>query len=247
MARSRPATKSYWQLCFYLAAAPAANATNLIPQREGEIELTNLQVLDESKAIDTSELGFSVTSLLFDEAGTGEIDYGLSRLFVDAKGTENTYGSGNGAVRFGSRDFGTTEGDGEFWLRAAAIQTDGTASEGGELEVGRFLFEFEEELDKITLDFFDSESSPFSGVLEVNGQSVDNFLESGEDGNTQSITLNNVSSFVIQLGKDNGRGSGDGVTLSGIQSVPEPTTTISLGALAVAGMFGVKKRKNIKK
>ena len=48
---------------------------------------------------------------------------------------------------------------------------------------------------------------------------------------------------MIQLGKDDGKGKGDGVTLSGIKSVPEPTTTISLGALAVAGMFGVKKRK----
>ena len=113
--------------------------------------------------------------------------------------------------------------------------------------MGRFLLEFEEELDKITLDFFDTESSPFTGILQVNGQSMEEFLEAGEDGNTQSITLNNVSSLVIQLGQDNGRGSGDGVTLSGIQSVPEPTTTISLGALAVAGMFGVKKRKQLKK
>ncbi|MEO0685371.1 MAG: LEVG family PEP-CTERM protein, partial [Cyanobacteria bacterium J06649_11] len=139
------------------------------------------------------------------------------------------------------------EAENQFWFRAAAIQDNGVASEGGELEVGRFLFEFEEELDKVSLDFFDTESSPFSGILEVNGQSMEEFLEAGEDGNTQTITLNNVSSFVIQLGKDDGKGSGDGVTLSGIQSVPEPTTTISLGALAVAGMFGVKKRKNLKK
>ena len=234
----------------FAAAAPAANATNLIPQREGEIELTNLPVLDESKAIDTSELGFSVTSLLFDEAGTGEIDYGLSRLFVDAKGTENSYGSGTGAVKFGTRDGGTTENENEFWLRAAAIQTDGVASEGGELEVGRFLFEFERELEEITIDFFDVESFG-SGILEVNGNSVtDMLLVAGDNGNTQSLTLNNVSSLVLQLGNTNGVGKGDGVTISGVQvvqSVPEPTTTLSLGALAVAGMFGVKKRKNIKK
>lgn len=229
----------------FAAAAPAANATNLIPQQEGEIKLENLSVLDESQAIDTSDLGFSVTSLLFDTDSSQDVNYGLSRLFVDKKGTENDYG--NGFIRFGASDGGTTEGEDEFWLRAAAIQTDGVASEGGELEVGRFLFEFEEELDKVSLDFFDTESSPFTGILEVNGQSVDNFLEKGEDGNIQSITLNNVSSFVIQLGKDNGKGKGDGVTLAGIQSVPEPTTTLGLGALAAAGMFGVKKRRKLKK
>ncbi|MCJ8283080.1 MAG: LEVG family PEP-CTERM protein [Rivularia sp. ALOHA_DT_140] len=229
----------------FAAAAPAANAASLIPEQEGEIQLKNLQVLDPNQAIDTSDLGFSVTSLMFDNDSSQDVNYGLSRLFVDAKGTENDYG--NGFIRFGASDGGTTEEENQFWLRAAAIQTDGVASEGGELEVGRFLFEFEEELNTVSLDFFDTESSPFSGILEVNGQSMEEFLEAGEDGNTQTITLNNVSSFVIQLGKDNGRGSGDGVTLSGIQSVPEPTTTISLGALAVAGMFGVKKRKNLKK
>lgn len=231
----------------FVAAAPAANATNLIPQQEGEIILENLDALDQSQAIDTSDLGFSVTSLLFDDDSSQDVNYGLSRLFVDAKGTENNFTDGSTSIFFGSEDGGTTEELGEFYFRAAAIETDGTASESGELEVGRFLFEFEEELDKVTLDFFDSESSPFSGILEVNGQSMEEFLAAGEDGNTQSITLNNVSSFVVQLGKDNGRGSGDGVTLSGVQSVPEPTTTFSLGALAVAGMFGVKKRKQLKK
>ncbi len=241
----------------FAAAAPAAHAgsLNFIPQQEGEIDLTNLNVLDSSTAIDTSNLGFSVTSLLFDEAGTGEIDYGLSRLFVDSKGTANAHGG----VKFSTTDGGTTEGEGEFWLRPVAIQTNGTASEGGELEVGRFLFEFKRELEEITIDFFDVESFGV-GILEVNGQSVtDYMLAAGEDSNTQSLTLNNVNSLVLQLGNHNddyiirdGKkiASGDGVTISGvkaIQSVPEPTTTLSLGALAVAGMFGVKKRKSIKK
>lgn len=228
------------------AAAPAANAANLIPQQEGEIKLTNLQTLDSNQTIDTSDLGFSVTSLQFDFDDSQKVNYGLSRLFVDSKGTANDYG----AVKFSTRDGGTTEGEGEFWLRAAAIQTDGVASEGGELEVGRFLFEFERELEEISIDFFDTESSPFSGILELNGQSVNNFLAAGEDGNVQTLTLNNVNSLVLQLGKTDGKGKGDGVTISGVevvQSVPEPTTTFSLGALAVAGMFGVKKRKNLKK
>lgn len=230
----------------FVAAAPAANATNLIPQQEGEIKLTNLETLDPNQTIDTNPFGFSVTSLEFDFDNSQDINYGLSRLFVDAKGTENDYGD----VKFSTRDGGTTEDDGQFWLRAAAIQDDGVASEGGELEVGRFLFEFERELEEISIDFFDTESSPFTGILEVNGQSVEQFLAAGEDGNVQTLTLNNVSSLVLQLGKDDGLGKGDGVTISGVevvQSVPEPTTTFSLGALAVAGMFGVKKRKNIKK
>lgn len=230
----------------FAAAAPAANATSLIPSQEGEIQLTNLQALDANQAIDTSDLGFSVTSLLFDNDSSQNVNYGLSRLFVDAKGTENDYG--DGFIRFGSQDGGTTEEENQFWLRAAAIQTDGVASEDGELEVGRFLFEFDQELDKVSLDFFDTEKSGVTGILEVNGQSMnDMFLDKGPDGNMQTLTLNNVSSFVIQLGQTNGRGSGDGVTLAGVQSVPEPTTTISLGALAVAGMFGVKKRKKINK
>ncbi len=229
----------------FAAAAPAANAASLIPQREGEIELVNdnFTFLDTNQAINTEGLGFSVTSLEFDFDNSQKVNYGLSRLFVDAKGTVNDYG----AVKFNTRDGGTTEGEGEFWLRAAAIQTDGTASEGGELEVGRFRFDFKKVLDEITIDFFDTESSPFTGILEVNGQSVDDFLAAGTDGNIQSRTFANVSSIVLQLGKDNGVGQGDGVTISGLEvkSVPEPTTTFSLGALAVAGMFGVKKRKKL--
>ncbi len=232
----------------FAAAAPAANAASLslIPQQEGEIELTNLQALDANQAIDTSAFGFSVTSLQFDFDNSQKVNYGLSRLFVDSKGTANDYG----AVKFKAKDGGTTEDEGEFWLRAAAIQDDGVASEGGELEVGRFRFDFERVLEEISIDFFDTESSPFTGILEINGESVNDFLEKQGDGNIQSRTFTNVSSIVLQLGKDNGRGKGDGVTISGlevVQSVPEPTTTFSLGALAVAGMFGVKKRKNIKK
>ena len=231
-----------------VAAAPAANAASLIPQREGEIQLTNLATLDSNQTISTNPFGFKVTSLEFDDAEKPGIEYGLSRLFVDAKGTTNSYGSGTGAVNFGIRDGGTSETDGQFWLRAAAIQKDGVASEGGELEVGRFLFEFARELEEITIDFFDVESLG-SGILQVNGQNVtDKKLAKGKDGNIQSLTLNNVSSLVLQLGNTNGKGQGDGVTIAGVQavqSVPEPTTTLSLGALAVAGMFGVKKRKKL--
>lgn len=238
-----------------VAAAPAANAQsldpiNLIPEAEGEIQLTNLQTLDPNKTINTNPFGLSITSLQFDDAEKPGIEYGLSRLFVDIQGTANSYGTGSDAVNFGKSDQGTNGGLNNYFLRAVAIESDGTASQNGQLEVGSFLFEFERELEEITIDFFDVESSG-SGILEVNGQSVtDLMLAKGENNNTQSLTLNNVSSLVLQLGNTNGQGSGDGVLISGVQavqSVPEPTTTLSLGALAVAGMFGVKKRKNIKK
>jgi len=229
-----------------LAAAPAAHAVSFIPNQEGEIKTKNLGCLDPNQCIDTSSLGFSVTSLQFDNDNSQKINYGLSRLFVDSKGTANDYG--NGLIKFSRTDGGTTEELGQFWLRPAAIQTNGVASEAGELEVGRFLFEFDKKFATLSLDFFDVEASGFSGILQINGQSVqDMLLAAGPDGNTQRLTLKNVSSFIIHLGKDDGKGTGDGVTLSAIQSVPEPTTTFSLGALAVAGMFGVKKRQKFKK
>lgn len=245
----------------FAAAAPAAHASgfNLIPEQEGEVKLENLDALSDN----VIDLGFKVTSLEFDDPNTGSLDYGLSRLFIDKKGTTNDYGDdgqGGALISFGENDQGTNEGGG-YWLRAAAIQTDGTASEGGQLEVGRFLLEFEQELEEITIDLFDVERINSTGILEVNGVDIqDIFAEKLDDGETQTLTLNNVSSLVLQLGQhnnelnDDGVASGDGVTLTGLRSstdfvktVPEPTTTISLGALAVAGMFGVKKRKKLKK
>ena len=224
-----------------VAAAPAAQAGSFLPQQEGEIGLKNINFLNENdqRNIDTSELGFSVTSLKYSE------DYGLSRLFVDQKGTENQYGSG---IKFQVKDQGTNEKNNEFMFRSVAYDKDGNPVEGGELEIGSFLFEFDRAYEKIELDFLDVETSGFSGILKVNGESVSNkLLAAGKDNEIQKLTLENVSSFEIQLGDPSGfNGVGDGVNLSGIQSVPEPTTTFSLGALAVAGMFGMKKRKKFK-
>ncbi|MBF2016131.1 MAG: LEVG family PEP-CTERM protein [Rivularia sp. T60_A2020_040] len=243
-----------------LAAAPAAHAVSLIPTQEGEIILKNQGLFNDDSeykciagenCIDTSKKGFSVTSLQYDFDDKSPI-YGLSRLFVDKKGTANDYGFG---IKFSAKDLGTNEGEGEYWLRGVAYEQgkDGkfNPAEKGELEVGRFLFEFGREFDQIVLDLFDVEASGFSGVLEVNGQKIeDMLLAAGPDGNTQTLMLNNVSSFVLQLGQPRTEGfskTGDGVSLSAVRSVPEPTTTFSLGALAVAGMFGVKKRQKLKK
>ncbi|MGB6298332.1 MAG: LEVG family PEP-CTERM protein [Rivularia sp. (in: cyanobacteria)] len=229
-----------------VAAAPAANAQslNFIPQQEGEV-LTNLGYLDANATtnIDTSGLGFSVTSLEYGD------DNGPSRLFVDKVGSENDWGFG---IKFDAFDKGTHHLDGSYMFRSVAYDNNGDPLEGGELEIGRFLFNLDRVYETITLDLMDVETSGFSGVLKVNGESVeDMLLAEGANNEVQTLTLKNVSSFEIQLGDpdkvwQNGS-QGDGVNLAGVQSVPEPTTTLSLGALAVAGMFGVKKRKNIKK
>jgi hypothetical protein len=226
------------------AAMPAAHAMSLIPQQEGEIGLTNLASVSTT-TIDTQSMGFSVSSLKFDDK------LGLSRLFVDKNGTDNTWGLG---IKFGSTDLGTNPDSSQYWYRPVAMGLSNQAIEGGQLEVGRFLFNFDKAYEEVSLDFVDVEDSGFSGILEVNGQSVSNLLQAGPNDGTQSITLKNVKSFVIQMG-NSGRNysnpnarfaTGDGVRLSGLaatKAVPEPTTTLGLGAMAVAGLFGLRRKK----
>ncbi|MUG97049.1 PEP-CTERM sorting domain-containing protein [Scytonema sp. UIC 10036] len=226
------------------AAMPAAHAVSLIPQQEGEIGLTNLTSVS-STTIDTTSMGFNVTSLQFDSK------LGLSRLFVDKNGTENTWGLG---IKFGATDLGTNPNSSQYWYRPVAIGTDNKVLEGGQLEVGRFLFNLDKTYEEVSLDFVDVEDNGFSGILEVNGQSVSNLLNAGPNDGTQSLTLKNVKSFVVQMGNSgknysnpNARfATGDGVRLSGLgvtKAVPEPTTTLGLGAMAVAGLLGLRRKK----
>jgi hypothetical protein len=248
------------------AGIPAANGASLIPQQEGEIKLTNVACLDPSGCIDTEELGlgFTVKSLAYDFDNQGA-SFGLSRLFVDKLSTPNTYGNGNQAITFGIKDAGTNTPKETFWLRPVAYYYNGqdpiinanalptedkmSAAENGELEVGRYLFNFTQKISELKIDFFDVESLT-TGILEVNGEDIqDILLKKGNDGNTQTLTLLDVESFVIQLGQPNTRfpnPKGDGVRLSGLtatKAVPEPGMVVSLGALAVVGMFGLKRRK----
>lgn len=231
----------------FVAAAPAAHAGsfNFIPQKEGEIE-TDLGCLDPTQCMTID--GVTINSLDIDSND----NFGQSRLFVDKKGTDNSYTDGSISISFDDADTGTNE-DGGYWLRAAAIKNDGTTPQNGQLETGLFEFVFENTVDKITLDFFDIEGSAGeTGIVSLNGTDYDSVLTPGEDN---AVTLKDVNSFTIRLGDYTSfDGNGDGVTLSGFQTsrqfakaVPEPTTTFSLGALAVAGMFGVKKRKKLKK
>jgi hypothetical protein len=226
--------------------APAANATNLVPQLEGEIKTTNLGCINPANCIDTTQspFAYSVTSLAYDTDGVGP-QFGLSRLFSDDRSTNNSYGLG---ISFGTTDAGTNPPPGEFWLRPVAMLADGSTFENGQLEVGKFLFDF---LDKtvasVTLDLFDVEDPNFTQIFKINGQTPTQPIvaTAGANGNRQKVTFYNVNSFEIQIGKPGPNsvfsGTGDGV---GVQvSVPEPGNIASLGLLAVAGVYGLRKGK----
>lgn len=239
-------------LGFGLAAGmPAAHALSLVPQTEGEINLTNIScIVGADQCIDTQEtMGYSVTSLAYDNDGTNP-QYGLSRLFVDQRSTANNWGFG---IKFQEEDAGTNPAFNQYWFRPVAYRgaransaPTGSPTEEGQLEVGRYRFNLGQTVSKLTLDFFDVEDANFSGILQVNGTPFSQLVAAGPDGNIKSLTLRDVSSFVVQLGKPGPNSTfsrtGDGVSLQAT-AVPEPTTTISLAALAVAGMIGLRQRK----
>ncbi|PMB08263.1 PEP-CTERM sorting domain-containing protein, partial [Fischerella thermalis CCMEE 5273] len=93
------------------AAMPSAQAASLVPQLEGEVQ-TNLGCLDPNQCIDTTSLGYTVTSLDFDGAG----GYGPSRLFVDTRSTSNIYEGQGLKVSFGTKDAGTNPALNEYWF-----------------------------------------------------------------------------------------------------------------------------------
>ncbi|MEQ9023524.1 MAG: LEVG family PEP-CTERM protein, partial [Pseudomonadales bacterium] len=168
--------------------APSASAGNLVPQDvEGEIKTKNLGcIVAEADCLDpeTFDHPYTVTSLPFDDL---DPSFDLSRLFVDLGGTANNYPLG---ISFSERDAGTNpEVVEEFWLRPVALQ-NGAPVEGGELEVGRFRFEFAEAIEvmKLDLSFFDVEDDFVSGILEVNGEEFeDGLLEGGPDDAIQTV------------------------------------------------------------
>ncbi|RUT01324.1 hypothetical protein DSM106972_068750 [Dulcicalothrix desertica PCC 7102] len=231
-----------------LTFASTASATSLVPNIEGEIKTTNLGCLSNATCIDTtnaaqSPFTYKVTSLDVDGSGT---KFGKSLLFVDNRDTANTnYGLG---ITFGTQDAGTNPPGGEYWLRAVATNASGNPVENGQLEIGQFFFDFlGKEVDSLTLELFDVEDKDITKILTVNGAAPNPSIIAAEglNGNTQRITIKNVQNFQIQLGNPNSTkfpNTGDGVAM---RSVPEPATVISLGALAVAGMFGTRQRRKI--
>jgi hypothetical protein len=250
------------------ASISEAQAASLVPQQEGEIQLSNapednLSCLDPTNCIDTSNLpfGYSVTSLEYDTDGKGT-QFGKSRLFSDDRSTTNdgTNGTSNltqFGITFLDTDEGTNPGVGTNWFRAVAYEqgTNGdpdTPFEEGRLEVGRFKFDFlGKTANEVRLDFFDIEDAGFSGILEVNGQQLsgqmlaDMLLPAGPDSNIQTLVLKNVNDFVVQMGNPGPDSvfakTGDGVALQ--VSVPESENVIGLSALAVAGVLTLKRRK----
>lgn len=223
--------------------AQTANATSLVPQTEGEVALTNNNntCLSNANCINTTYEGYSVTSLNYNS------NYKKSLLFVDNSKTQNNYAlksSGLG-ITFLKKDEGTTSKEGTTWFRPVALDKNGNPVENGRLEVGEFEFVFDKVVNGLKLNFFDVEDSGFSGLLSVNGVAVNTLLPGGPDSNIQTLpVLNNVKSFKVQLGQPNTATfpkTGDGVLLQA--SVPEPGNVVSLGVLAVAGMFGLRKVK----
>ncbi|BAZ17745.1 hypothetical protein NIES4071_96250 [Calothrix sp. NIES-4071] len=230
-----------------LTFASTANATNLVPNTEGEIK-TDIDCI-VATCIDPTTLPFSysVTSKDYDSDNLGH-QFGKSRLFVDDRTTDNDYGFG---IKFGQTDAGTNPPAGEYWFRPVAI-SNGTPFEGGQLEVGRFLFDFlGKTAASVTFDLFDVEDANFTRILKVNGLDLNpldpKFIATaGANGNRQQITIYDVKSFEIQLGNPGPnstfKNTGDGVAMRA--SVPEPSAVISLGAMsAVAGMFSARQRK----
>lgn len=323
----------------FLSIASTAHAVNLIPQQEGEIQLTNIGCLSNTtpKCIDTSsgKNGYTVTSLNYDS------QFSPSRLFVDTRSTANSYSQFG--IQFLAQDAGTNPTLEEFWLRPVAYSapvekkdspktntskqtidapagasigtvtvtaptqtettttadgkktiknitvetttvtkqtkvkgvtkliqeistktitqittiTPGKPVENGQLEVGRFQFDFKNPLAGLKLSFFDVEDSKYSGILSYTNSegktfSIKELLTGKEDGNLQSLIIKDVQSFVVQLGNPGQKygykdsefvKTGDGVDLQ-LETVPEPGTMAGLGTLAIVGIMSKRQRKN---
>ena len=148
-----------------LASMPAARANqNLVPTKEGEIKLLNNGTcLSSAPCIDTTSLGYTVKSLSYNQ---NDKTYSPSLLFSDDISTPNNWGFG---IKFDSPDAGTNPLAGLKTFRPVMMK-NGKPYEDGQLEVGRFVFDFMgKTINELTLDFHDVEVSGYSGILKVNG------------------------------------------------------------------------------
>ena len=221
------------------AIAPEAQASSLVPQQEGEVNVGLGNCLGGGCSYLTLDPTIeSIVSLVDDSTGT------QSRLFVDQAGTNNTYG----AIQFLSTDIGTSDGSGDFWFRPVAMDATGDAPlvEDGQLEVGTFEFTFSKVLSDLTVNWFDTERAGGTSytAFDSNGDEIaSGTIATGPNGNVQETTLTGVKSIVLNLGERHGR-TGDGVNfqVDGV-AVPEPGLMMGLGAFVVAGGLGLRKRQ----
>ncbi|MCF2145887.1 LEVG family PEP-CTERM protein [Desmonostoc muscorum LEGE 12446] len=219
----------------FVGGISKAQAASLVPPVEGEIQLTNVACLTGS-CIDTTAYGYTVTSQNYNA------NYQPSLLFSDDSSTLNPEYSAFG-ISFGAPDSGTNTIGGENWFRPVARKIDGTLPEAGQLEVGQFKFEFASTISELVLSFFDVEDIGTS-ILSVNGVGYAGTVTPGSNANIKKVTLTNVNSLEVKLGNIGGKFiTGDGVRLDVNQTVPEPGTTMSLGVLGLAALFGLQKRK----
>ncbi len=214
-----------------MVSVPAI-AADFTPTETGEIDV-GLGCLEADACLTLDPIFESIVSLT--DSSTGE----QSRLFVDYFGDGDVverYDSGN--IQFNTRDAGTnSEG---YWFRPSEVN-----EERGQLEVGTYLFTFEQTFAEFAIDFFDTEYSNETGVLEINGEAVTNYVAKGSDGNIVRQTYQNVNSIVLALGFDKVEGTGDGVNfrISGTPAVAVPEPASILGLLAVAGLGFASRRK----
>lgn len=231
--------------------APSASAISLVPSDEGEVNVGFENPLAGSY-LKLNPLIHKIESLVDPSTGT------MSRLFVDIAGTKDTYGD----VVFEKFDVGTPAG--QPFFRPVALQADGVTPllEQGQLEVGRFKFNFAEVIDSLTVTFFDTEFFDPDGegglgdvgagttfeVVETDGIMA-GFVPAGANRNIQTVTFENVSMLTLDLGERGAffQRTGDGVLFQvdgevSEVSVPEPGTVLGLGALALTGTFGLRKR-----
>ena len=223
------------------ALAPSASAFNFTPRETGEIDV-GLGCIT-GQCLDVSSMFDSIVSL--EDASSGN----RSRLFVDYFGTGDTnavFENDEEKVVFKTRDKGTNSAG--YWFRPSEYnEFTKEAEEQGQLEVGTYQFNFAQTMAELSIDFFDTESFPTTGVLEINGVALDPadaYLAKGRDGNIQTMRFENVDSIVMKLGRDSPSGTGDGVNfrMSGTP-VETPEPTVLLGLLVVAGSGATLKKR----
>lgn len=221
--------------------ASASYAVSLVPDTEGELDVG-------LGCPNAPELCISVDSIPFVGSVVSEVDQttgSRSRLFLDDLATENVY---EDPALFFTSDRGTNpEG---IWYRPVAFLGEEPIEEG-QLEVGTYTFNFDETLDELVIDYFDTETEDTTGVIAINGTSLDSpdWVPAGSDGNLFSQTFTDVDSITLKLGEYDPEGinffaPGDGVRfqLTATAAVPEPTTLFGLGVVGLA-LAGSKLRK----